>query len=165
MKVHEFDLTVDHRPEVEEVIGAIGDPSRYSQVVFCGFGEPTLRLRLLLEVAGWIKQHGGQTRINTDGLASLVHKRNVIPEMVGVIDELSVSMNGQNREVYNRHCQPQLGGAFEAMLDFLRRASGKIPLVTATAIDGLEGVDIEACQQLAQECGVGFRARALDVVG
>jgi len=165
MKVHEFDLTIDHRPEIEEVIGAIGDPSRYNQVVFCGFGEPTLRLKLLLEVAGWIKQHGGETRINTDGLANLVHKRDVIPEMVGIIDELSVSMNGQNREVYNRHCQPQLGGAFEAMLEFLRAASGKIPVVTATAIDGLEGVDIEACRKLAEECGVGFRARKLDIVG
>ncbi len=165
MQVHEYDLSADHRPELDEVVEAIGDPADYAQVVFCGFGEPTLRLKFLLEVARWIKQHGGSTRINTDGLASLVHKRNVVPEMAGVIDELSVSLNGQDEATYNRHCQPQLEGSFEALLDFLREAGEVIPVVTATAIDGLEGVDIDACQQLATECGVGFRARSLDVVG
>ncbi len=165
MQVHDFDLTVDHRPEFTEIVESIGDPAEYTQIVFCGFGEPTLRLKVLLEVAHWIKQRGGTIRINTDGLANLVHKHNVVPEMVGLIDELSISMNGQNEEVYNRHCQPQLEGSFEAMLDFLRAAAGRIPLVTATAIDGLDGVDIEACRRLTDECGVGFRARKLDIVG
>lgn len=165
MQVHDYDLTIDRRPELEEVKAAVGDPSRYEQIVFCGFGEPTLRLKLLLEVAQWVKQQGGKTRINTDGLANLFHKRNVIPEMVGLIDELSVSMNGQNEAVYNQHCQPQLEGSFDAMLEFLRLASQEIPVVNATAIDGLEGVDIEACRALATSCGVGFRGRKLDIVG
>ena len=165
MQVHDYDLSVDRRPALGEVMEAVGDPSGYRQIVFCGFGEPTLRLKLLLEVARWIKQQGGMTRINTDGLANLFHKRNVIPEMVGVIDELSVSMNGQNESVYNHHCQPQLEGSFEAMLEFLRLAGKEIPVVNATAIDGLEGVDIEACRALATDCGVGFRGRKLDIVG
>ncbi|HIJ23955.1 MAG TPA: 4Fe-4S cluster-binding domain-containing protein [Gammaproteobacteria bacterium] len=165
MQVHEFDLTIDHRPEYEEIIAAIGDPSAYQEVVFCGFGEPTLRLKLLLQVAQWIKQRGGMTRINTDGLANLVHKRNVVPEMVGLIDTLSVSMNGQNEAVYNQHCQPQLEGAFSAMVEFLKAASGVIPSVTATAIEGLEGVDIDACKAQADACGVAFRKRSLDIVG
>ncbi len=165
MQVHDYDLTVDRRPELDEVKEAVGDPSRYRQIVFCGFGEPTLRLKFLLEVARWVKQKGGQTRINTDGLANLVHKRNVVSEMVGLIDELSVSMNGQNEAVYNRHCQPQLEGSFEAMLEFLRLAAKEIPEVNATAVDGLEGVDIEACRALADNCGVGFRGRKLDIVG
>ncbi len=165
MQVHDFDLTIDHRPEYEEIIAVIGEPSQYKEVVFCGFGEPTLRLKLLLQVAKWIKVRGGNTRINTDGLANLVHKRNVVPEMVGMIDALSVSMNGQNEEIYNRHCQPQLEGAFGAMFDFLREAGKEIPQVVATAIDGLEGVDVEVCRQLAEECGVTFKVRKLDVVG
>ncbi len=165
VQVHDFDLTIDHRPEFEEIVAAVGDPARYEEIVFCGFGEPTLRLKLLLQVAAWIKEHGGKVRINTDGLANLVHKRNVVPEMVGLIDSLSVSMNGDNETVYNRHCQPQLPGSFEAMLSFLQLAGEQIPQVTATAIDGLEGVDVAACERLAQRCGVGFRARKLDIVG
>ncbi|WP_457673285.1 TatD family nuclease-associated radical SAM protein [Thiolapillus sp.] len=163
--VHDFDLGLDHRPEVEEIISAIGDPSAYDEVVFCGFGEPTLRLKVLLEVARWIKDHGGRVRINTDGLANLVNKRNVLPEMAGLVDSLSVSMNAQDEETYNRHCQPALPGSWQAMLDFLAQAPEYVPRVTATAIDGLEGVDIEACEKLATERGVAFRRRELDKVG
>ena len=51
------------------------------------------------------------------------------------------------------------------MLEFVRatRASGMD--VTVTAIDGLEGVDIPACERIADTLGVRFRRRVLDVVG
>ncbi len=163
--VHDYDLSLDHRPEVEEITAAIGDPSRYEEIVFCGFGEPTLRFKVLLEVARWIKQHGGKVRVNTDGLANLVNKRNVLPEMQGLVDSLSVSLNAQNEEVYARHCQPALPGSWQALLDFLTEAPKYIPKVTATAIDGLEGVDIQACEKLAADRGVAFRRRELDKVG
>ncbi len=163
--VHDFDLSLDHRPEIEEIIHSIGDPGQYEEIVFCGFGEPTLRFKVLMEIARWIKNHGGAVRINTDGLANLVNKRNVLPEMQGVIDKLSVSMNAQNEAVYVQHCQPALPGSWQAMLDFLAAAPQYIPQVTATAIDGLEGVDIAACEKLAAERGVAFRRRTLDNVG
>jgi len=164
-KVHDYDLTLVQRPELEQVIDAIGDPGQYQQVVFCGFGEPTLRLKLLLQVATHIKAHGGMVRVNTDGLANLFHKRNVLPELAACVDSLSVSMNAQNAAVYDRHCVPALRGSFEAMCDFLRLAPGYIADTTATAIDGLEGVDIAACEQLAAKLGVKFRRRVLDNVG
>ncbi|WP_456406609.1 TatD family nuclease-associated radical SAM protein [Thiolapillus sp.] len=163
--VHDFDLSLDHRPETAEIIEAIGDPSGYDEIVFCGFGEPTLRFKVLMEVARWIKAHAGRVRINTDGLANLVNKRNVLPEMQGVVDSLSVSMNAQNPEIYAQHCQPALPGSWEAMLAFLEQAPEYISQVTATAIAGLEGVDIMACEKLARERGVGFRRRELDKVG
>lgn len=163
--LHEYDLALDHRPGTEEIIRSIGDPKRYSEIVFCGYGEPTLRLKVLLEVADYIKKNGGRVRVNTDGLANLVNKRNVLPEMEGRVDALSVSMNAQNKEVYDRHCRPALAGSFEAMLAFLSEAPKYIPDVSATAIDGLEGVDIDACEKLAGVCGVKFRRRALDRVG
>lgn len=165
LKVHDFDLTLDHRPEVEEIIDSIGDPTEYEEIVFCGYGEPTLRLKVLKQIAAWIKEQGGRVRINTDGLANLVNKRNVLPELEGLVDSLSVSMNAQNETVYNKHCQPALPGSFDAMLEFLRQAPAYIPNVTATAIEGLEGVDMEACKKLAKQCGVSFRHRYLDEVG
>lgn len=164
-QVHDFDLALDHRPEVEEIIAAIGDPSRYSEVVFCGYGEPTLRLKTLLAVADHVKKLGSKVRVNTDGLANLVHKRDVLPEMAGRVDCLSVSLNAQDAATYERHCRPALPGSFEAVLAFLKAAPKYIPEVTATAIEGLEGVDIAACERLAAGCGVHFRRRKLDVVG
>lgn len=164
-EVRGYDLHLDRRPDTEEIIAAIGDPTAYTEVVFCGYGEPTLRLKVLLEVARWIKAHGGRVRVNTDGLANRVHKRNVLPEMQGLVDSLSVSMNAQNAQVYARHCRPQLPGSFEAMLDFLALAPRYIPQVTATAIEGLEGVEMAACERLAHERGVRFRRRQLDRVG
>jgi TatD family-associated radical SAM protein len=164
-KVHEYDLKIEHRPEFEEVVKSVGDPSVYDEIVFCGYGEPTLRLNLVLAVAKWVKEHGGRVRINTDGLANLVHKRNVLPEMQGVIDSLSISMNAQNEAVYNQHCQPQLEGSYDAMLEFLKLAPKYIKTVVASAIDGLEGVDIDKCREIAQSLGVEFKTRHLDIVG
>ena len=164
-KVHEYDLTLAQRPELDEIIRSIGDPGAYDEIVFCGYGEPTLRLKVLKQVASWIKEHGGKVRINTDGLANLVNKRNVLPELKGLVDAVSVSLNAQEESVYNRHCQPALPGSYQAMLDFLEQAPAWIPHVTATAIDGLDDVDIDACEKLADERGVEFRRRTLDNVG
>ncbi len=164
-RVHDYDLTLDHRPAQAEILVAIDDPRRFSEVVFCGFGEPTLRLNVLLDTARHIKQNGGRVRVNTDGLANLVHKRNVLPEMADCIDALSVSMNAQNDAVYQQHCVPALPGSFVAMRAFLQQAPDFIGEVTATAIDGLPGVDTAACERMAKAMGVGFRRRTLDVVG
>lgn len=164
-RLHGYDLALQYRPTTQEVIDAIGDPRKYQEIVFCGYGEPTLRLKELLTIAEYLKTCNSTVRINTDGLANLVHKRNVLPEMAGLIDALSVSMNASDHVVYVRHCQPALPGAFNAMLAFLEKAPRYIPDVTATAIDGLQGVDIEACAKLAAGLGVKFRCRNLDVVG
>ena len=163
--VHDYDLTLAQRPTADDIIASIYDPARYDQVVFCGFGEPTLRLKVLLAVAADIKRRGGHVRVNTDGLANRVHKRNVLPELAECVDALSISLNAHNAVLYERHCQPALPGAFEAMLDFVALAPRHIDDVTASAIDGLDGVDIAACRQLAEERGVKFRRRVLDIVG
>ena len=164
-QVQGYDLQMDHRPEVEEILSNLPDLAPYDEIVFCGFGEPTLRLKTLLQVAKEIKKHDKKIRLNTDGLGSLVNKRNILPELGEVIDRVSISLNAQNEAVYNRHCQPQLPGSYQAMLDFVRQAPSYIEDVTVTAINGLEGVDIDACKQLADEIGVKFRQRELDRVG
>jgi len=160
-QIGDYNLKMDHLPTAEEIIASIHNAGQYDEVVFCGYGESTLRLKVLLEVAAFIKQQGGKVRVNTDGLGSLVNKRNILPEMQGLVDAVSVSLNAQNEEVYNRHCQPQLPGSYQAMLEFLQEAPKYIPSVTASAIDGLEGVDIVACQKKADELGAKFRVRPL----
>ncbi len=163
--VHQYDLTLHEKKNVEDYTRAIGDPTKYTEIVFCGFGEPTLRFKELLAISHWIKENGGMVRVNTDGLANLVYKRNVLPEMGKCVDALSISMNAQNEEIYNKHCQPSLAGSYQAMLDFIEEAPKYISDVTASAIDGLEGVDIEACEKLANERHVKFRRRVLNNVG
>lgn len=164
-KVHDFNLRLQHRPIISDIIDAIGDPAKYQEVVFCGYGEPTLRLKPLLEIATYIKQHDGRVRVNTDGLGNLVHKRNILPELAEKIDALSVSMNAQSARVYQRHCKPALQNSYFVMLAFLKKAPEYIDDVTATAINGLEGVDIRQCKSLAHNMGVEFRQREINVVG
>ncbi len=164
-EVKGYNLTMDQRPSAAEIIESIGDPSSYPEIIFCGFGEPTMRLKTLIKVAKFITSKGVHVRVNTDGLANLVHKRNVLPELGEYIDAISVSMNAQNSTIYNRHCQPALPNSYASMLDFLTLAPHYIDDVTATALDGLEGVDIDACEQLAAQCGVKFRKRMLNQVG
>ncbi len=165
--VQGYDLRLLREPEVDEVIRAIGNPSVYKQIVFCGLGEPTLQLDSLLKIAEQLKTEypGTQIRINTDGLANLVYEEDVTPRLAGLIDELSISMNAQNEAVYIQHCRPKRDGAFEAMLDFSTRAMKHVAVVTLTAIDGLEGVEIAACEKLCEQRGLNFRRRVLDIVG
>ncbi|MBF0400081.1 MAG: YchF/TatD family DNA exonuclease [Magnetococcales bacterium] len=164
--VHDYDLTLIRNPSATEVLEAMGDFSGYQEIVFCGYGEPTLRLQTLLAVAREIKSRSTiPIRINTDGLANRVYRTDVTPQFRGLIDVVSVSLNAQNEEVYNRHNRPTMPGAYEGMLDFLRAVQQHVPSVTATAIDGLEGVDMAACQQIAAALGVQFRQRILNRVG
>jgi TatD family-associated radical SAM protein len=164
-RVKDFDLRLHREPSAQQLIAAAGDPRHHREVVFCGLGEPTLRLPIVLAVAGRLRADGARIRLNTDGLASLTHGSDVTPELAGRIDALSVSLNAQNPEVYNRHCRPKIPGAYAAMLDFVRRARRFVPDITVTAIDGLPGVDIAACAEIADRLGVNFRRRVLDNVG
>lgn len=55
-------LKIEHEPTSQEVIEAIGDPTRYDEIVFCGYGEPTIRLDVVKEVARWVKEKGGDRK-------------------------------------------------------------------------------------------------------
>jgi TatD DNase family protein len=158
-------LRLGEEPAAEELIAGIGDPKRYAEIVFCGYGEPLLRLDVVKAVAGEVKRRGGRVRIDTNGHANLIYKRNVLPELAGLVDAVSVSLNAQNAEVYNRISQPKFGiDAYDAVKDFIREAGKYIPDVTATVVS-LPDVDIAACQKIADELGARFRVREYNVVG
>lgn len=164
--VRDHDLRLcGEEPTADEIVDAVGDPDEIEEVVFCGLGEPTLRLYTLLDAASRLRGRVPRLRLNTDGLANLVYGRDVTPDFEGVVQALSVSLNAQDAETYNRHCRPLLPGAHAAVLDFVKHAREFVPEVTLTAIDGLPGVDIGACRQIAADLGVGFRRRVLGVVG
>lgn len=164
-EVQGYPLRLPQEPGVDEIISMIGDPCGYREVVFCGLGEPTLRLPELLAVAGRVKRAGGRVRLNTDGLGNMVHGRDITPELAQVVDAVSISLNAQNEAIYTRHCRPPHAGAYPELLEFILFTRDRIADVTLTAIDGLPGVDIEACRQLADRFNVKFRRRILDEVG
>ncbi|KAF0183181.1 MAG: TatD DNase family protein [Nitrospirae bacterium] len=157
-------LMLDREPTAEELIEQIEDPSKYREIVFCGYGEPLLRLDVVKKVASWVKQNGGYVRINTNGQGSLIHKRNVLPELRGLVDVVSVSLNAHDAETYERVSRPSFLDAYAGVLDFIREAKNHIPDVRVTVVTA-EGVDIAQCQQIAYELGVALRVRELDVVG
>jgi TatD DNase family protein len=157
-------LRLEGEPTEKELRHAIGDPSLYSEIVFCGYGEPTLRLDVIKSVAAWVKERGGKVRINTNGHGSLINKRDILPELKGLVDSISVSLDAQDEETYNAICRPAFKGAFNAVVDFLREATSYIPEVKATVVS-MEGVDVEKCRQLCDSLGVKLRVRKLDIVG
>ena len=160
------DLELSREPSAEELVQAVGDPQRYQEIVFCGFGEPLLRLETVKTVAAELKKKGARVRIDTDGQANLVYGRNILPELKGFVDAVSVSLNAESPEKYQRLCRSPFGEeSFHGILDFIREAKKVIPEVVATIVE-MPGVDVEACRRLAEEeLGVKFKRRAYDEVG
>lgn len=157
-------LKIDKEPTSDELIKSIANPKDYKEIVFCGLGEPTLRLDVIKTVARWIKSNGGSVRLNTNGLGNLINKRNILPELAGLIDSVSISLNAHNKETYNRICKPNNPDAYDYLTEFIREAKQHIPDVILTVVD-VSDIDIEACRRIAEDIGVRFRIRRLDTVG
>jgi TatD DNase family protein len=169
-RVKGHDLRRARDPRAEEIVAEIKDPGRWREIVFCGFGEPTLRLETLKAVARWVKDRGGRTRLNTNGHADAIHRRtaerSTALELRGLVDTVSVSLNAQDRETFERHCPSAFSpDGFTPMLDYVRRCVAAGLDVVLTAVDGLPGVDMEACERLALSLGGRWRGRVLDEVG
>ncbi|OEU77145.1 MAG: radical SAM protein [Desulfuromonadales bacterium C00003107] len=159
-------LKLEREPTAEEVIQAIGRTQDYREVVFCGYGEPLLRLDLIKKVAAWLHEQGVKVRINTDGQANLVHQRNILPELAGLIDSVSVSLNAADAANYQRICQSDFGQeGYLAVKEFIQEAKKHIPSVTASVVT-LPEIDVEACRKLVEEdLGVQFLVRRYNEVG
>jgi TatD DNase family protein len=158
-------LLLDGEPSFEEIMLAVGQPQGIDEVVFCGYGEPLIRLDLVKQLASALKGRGYPIRINTDGQANLVHGRNILPELAGLVDSISVSLNAPDAVTYGKICNTPFGVAgFESVCTFIKEAQLHIPQVVASAVT-VPGIDIEACRRLAESLGAEFRAREYAEVG
>lgn len=163
--LHQYQLDLNFQPKATDIIPLLGNISRYQEFVFCGYGEPTLNLITLLEVARYIKQQGGKVRVNTDGLGNLFHRRNILPELQPWVDSLSISLNAHTEDLYNYHCQPKLKNAWQAVNEFIKLAPNYINEVKVSAIDGLDGVKLDLCEQIVNQAGCQFKYRKLGLLG
>ena len=138
------------------------DLSEYEEVVFCGYGEPTERLDALLEIAKFVKENYQKPiRINTNGLANLIWKRDVTPELKGLVDTISISLNTPNADRYHELVRSKFGDqSFDAMLAFAKEATQYVPHVVLTTVDTTLTKEEEAqCRKICEDLGVTYRIR------
>lgn len=162
--VREFDLRLRKEPSSKEVIRELQEVinrRNWSEVVFCGFGEPLERLDCLLEVTRWVKRyHGEVVRVDTNGHGYLLNKgRDVVREMKEAgVDKVSVSLNTHDEATYNQVCKPTFEHAFDGVLEFVERAQ-KANLETEITAVNIPEADISKIKEMADRLGVGFRVR------
>jgi TatD family-associated radical SAM protein len=133
----------------------------YEELVYCGFGEPTLALDVLLKSARHVRESSKiPIRLNTNGLANLAYQKDITPRLHGLIDTVSISLNAKNSREYNKLCRPIYGeAAFSGLMDFARLCARQVPRVVFTVVDILPEADIEVCRKIAHEAGAELRVR------
>lgn len=158
-------LWLEHEPGLEEICAAFDafNKSGMSEAVFCGYGEPTVRMDVLLRTAEYIKAHSDmKIRLNTNGLVRLIpkYKDFDLNSMKGLIDSVSISLNASNAARYNEVTRPSYGEkAFDEMLSFAAEMKNVCEKVAFTVVDVISPEEIEECRHLAEKLGIPLRVR------
>ncbi len=150
-------MAKSEEPPAEVYIREIGDPKQFKEIVFCGYGEPTIRWDVVKQVARYVKENGGSTRMNTDGHGNFINKKDITPELAGIIDSVSISLNSTDPQQYAKLMRVDPSMHAE-MLDFAKKAKNFTRVVLS--IVGLNAVDSKAAEKfVTEEVGVDFRQR------
>lgn len=157
-------LWLEREPSAEEVKAEFSkfDMDEYDEVVFCGFGEPTEALDVLLEVAAFVKENfRNNIRINTNGLGSLIRGENIAPLLQGLIDTVSISLNNPHADEYHALVRSKFGDvSFDAMIEFAKECTKYVPSVVMTTVDTtISKEEEEECRKLCEEIGAAYRIR------
>lgn len=161
-------LWLEREPTVDEVIAEFDkfDMKKYTELVFCGFGEPTERLDDLLKVAAYVKKTYPNLpiRINTNGLSDLIYNKNTAPMFEGLIDTVSISLNTPNRERYYELTRSKFGiNSFDAMLKFAENVKKYVKNVVLTTVSTTLTKDEEKqCAEICEKLGVTYRIRPFE---
>ena len=145
-------------PSSDIYINEIGDPKNYKEIVFCGYGEPMIRWDIVKDISRFVKANGGRTRLNTNGHGNNINKKNITPEMKGLIDVVSISLNTFDPKQYS-----VLVGLdttyFDEMIDFAKKSKSFVEKVVMTIVS-IDEVDIEHARKITEEeIGAEFRVR------
>ena len=157
-------LWLEREPTVKEICDSIDawDLSKYDEVVFCGYGEPTERLDALLQVASYIKTKGEtKIRINTNGLTDLIYGEKTAHKLKGLIDTVSISLNATNKEDYFKMVRPKFGiDSYDAMLSFAKDCTEYVPEVVMTVVDVVTSKEEqELSRKICDSLGAALRVR------
>ncbi|MEM3550081.1 MAG: TatD family nuclease-associated radical SAM protein [Candidatus Bathyarchaeia archaeon] len=160
-----FNLKLQRDPHLNEILGELQrviNTRFWKEIIFCGFGEPLMRLDVVLEVSRWIRSNYGKMvniRVDTNGHGDLLNpKRNVVEELKKAgVGKVSISLNAHDKTSYIQVCRPKFENAFESVLDFIRKAKETLD-VEITAVRVPE-VDILKVEEIAEKLNVKFRVR------
>ena len=161
----ESSLWLEREPTVAEVKAELDAASWQviKEVVFCGFGEPTIRLAELVELLAYVKKNypNMPTRLNTNGLGELYHKREIAEEFKNILDTVSISLNAATAEKYFKITRAAYGiKSFDAMLTFAEHMKNFVPHVVLTVVDKVTpSEEIFACKKICGERDLILRVR------
>ncbi|MBQ3162301.1 MAG: TIGR04100 family radical SAM protein [Oscillospiraceae bacterium] len=158
-------LWLEREPTVDEVIAEFGkyDISKYTEVVFCGYGEPMERAEDVAFIGRYIKENIGlPVRLNTNGLGDKIHGRSTAEMLEGAVDIVSISLNQCDKEKYNAVTRPKWEDGFDAMISFAADCKKYVPKVMFTVVDVIPPEDISRCKALAMSLGIELRVRLYD---
>ena len=156
-------LWLDHEPTVEEVKKEFKnfDLNKYEEIVFCGYGEPLVRINEVVEVAKYIRSISNiKIRVNTDGLSDLIHNKKTAQMLKDNIDAVSISLNAPNKVKYNEVTKPKFGEkSYEALLDFATDCKKYIKEVNFSVVDEINEKEIQESKELAESMNIPLRVR------
>ena len=151
-------MSKSEEPPASVYIKEIGDPKEYKEIVFCGYGEPTIRWDVVKEVAKYVKDNGGKTRINTDGHGNVINKRDITPEFKDIIDTVSISLNSVDPEEYAKlmRVDKEMHSEMINFAKLVKQYAGTVVM----SIVGMNEIDAEKAKTFVEEnMGVDFRVR------
>jgi len=155
-----YHLQLETEPSAKDIIEILEKQDDVSKVVFCGLGEPTMSLDVLLNVASYLKKRGAHIRVNTNGQANAFAEENVAKRFVGLIDRVSISMNAPNAHEYQKYCRSVYGElAYEHLLEFAKACIEQGIDTVLTVVDVIGEEKVEQSRLVAQGIGARFRVR------
>ena len=155
-------LWLEHEPTENEVMKALEERNieSYDEIVFCGYGEPTFRIKELVEIGKELKKRGYIVRLNTNGQGNLINGRNIVDELAEGVDKVNVSLNAGSKEEYYDVCRPVFGeDAFAALIDFAKECRKKGLSTNFSIVDCIGEENIALCKKIAEETGVPLKIR------
>ena len=158
-------LWLVREPTVEEIKADIDKRqlSKYKEVVFCGYGEPSYRLREAREVALYIKSKEPTlpVRINTNGHSDLILGIDSAPLYKGAFDTVSISLNTPSADRYVEICHPIFKEkSFEALQIFAENVKKYVQNTMFSVVkETLSESELAECKRIAERCGVSLKVR------
>lgn len=159
-------LWLEREPTCEEVLGEFDkyDMSKFSEIVFCGYGEPMERAEDVAFIGKELKKRYPDKliRLNTNGLSDKIHGKPTAHLLKGAVDIVSISLNSGNAEDYNKVTRPKWANSFEAMLRFAEDCKKYVPKVMFTVVDVISEREINESKAVSEKLGIPLRIRPYD---
>ena len=136
-------------PSVEKIEQAFlnAPMENVQEIVFCGFGEPTIRLDDLITVLKFIRKE-------------FQYRKPTAPLFEGLLDTISISLNESTAQKYLDVTRSRFGlKSYEAMLEFASQCKNYIPHVVVTVVEVIGEAEIEACRKVCEKYNLNLRIR------